>query len=106
METLTGLEKYLGSGLIKGIGLVTAKRIVTHFGLSTLDVIETEIYRLIEVPGIGKKRVRQIQTTWEEQKSIKEVMIFLQSHGVSTPLLTREHPHPATNSVKISTAIA
>jgi len=53
--TLTGLEKYLGSGLIKGIGPVTAKRIVAHFGLDTLDIIETEIYRLIEVPGIGKR---------------------------------------------------
>jgi exodeoxyribonuclease V alpha subunit len=82
--TLTGIEKYLGSGLIKGVGPVTAKRIVAYFGLDTLDIIETQIHRLIEVPGIGKKRVKQIQTTWAEQKSIKEVMIFLQSHGVST----------------------
>lgn len=82
--TLTGLEKYLGSGLIKGVGPVTAKRIVKHFGLDTLEIIETQIDRLIEVPGIAKKRVKMIQSAWETQKAIKEVMIFLQSHGVST----------------------
>ena len=82
--TITGIEKYLGSGLIKGVGPVTAKRIVAHFGLSTLDIIETQIERLIEVPGIAKKRVKMIQTAWETQRAIKEVMIFLQSHGVST----------------------
>ncbi len=82
--TLTGIEKYLGSGLIKGVGPVTAKRIVKHFGLETLDIIENEIHRLSEVPGIAKKRIAMIQKTWSEQKSIKEVMIFLQSHGVST----------------------
>ncbi|MGV2831601.1 SF1B family DNA helicase RecD2 [Myxosarcina sp. GI1(2024)] len=82
--TLTGIEKYLGSGLIKGVGPVTAKRIVKHFGLETLDIIENQIYRLSEVPGIAKKRIAMIQSTWAEQKSIKEVMIFLSSHGVST----------------------
>jgi exodeoxyribonuclease V alpha subunit len=82
--TLTGLEKYLGSGLIKGVGPVTAKRIVAHFGLQTLDIIESQTARLIEVPGIGKKRVIMIQKAWETQKAIKEVMVFLQGHGVST----------------------
>jgi exodeoxyribonuclease V alpha subunit len=82
--TLTGLEKYLGSGLIKGVGPVTAKRIVAHFGLETLEIIETKTERLIEVPGIGKKRVKMIQKAWETQKAIKEVMVFLQGHGVST----------------------
>ena len=82
--TLTGIEKYLGSGLIKGVGPVTAKRIVKHFGLDTLDIIENQIDRLSEVTGIAKKRIAMIQSTWEEQKSIKEVMIFLSSHGVST----------------------
>ncbi len=82
--TLTGLEKYLGSGLIKGVGPVTAKRIVAHFGLETLEVIEQQIERLIEVNGIGLKRIRMIQVAWEQQKAIKEVMVFLQSHGVST----------------------
>jgi exodeoxyribonuclease V alpha subunit len=82
--TLTGIEKYLGSGLIKGVGPVTAKRIVACFGLSTLEVIESRIDRLIEVEGIGRKRVVQIQKAWEAQKAIKEVMVFLQGHGVST----------------------
>lgn len=82
--TLTGLEKYLGSGLIKGVGPVTAKRIVNHFGLDTLDIIENQIERLVEVPGIAKKRIRMIQKAWADQKAIKEVMLFLQGHGVST----------------------
>lgn len=82
--TLTGIEKYLGSGLIKGVGPVTAKRIVAHFGLETLDVIENQIERLVEVPGIAKKRITKIKTAWETQKAIKEVMVFLQGHGVST----------------------
>src|ERR687885_810346 len=82
--TLTGLEKYLGSGLIKGVGPVTAKRIVAHFGLDTLDVIENHIERLIEVKGIAKKRINTIQAAWSAQQAIKEVMVFLQGHGVST----------------------
>jgi exodeoxyribonuclease V alpha subunit len=82
--TLTGIEKYLGSGLIKGVGKITAKRIVSFFGLETLEIIENQIERLSEVPGIASKRIAMIQSTWEEQKSIKEVMIFLQGHGVST----------------------
>ncbi|MGF1522510.1 MAG: AAA family ATPase, partial [Leptolyngbyaceae cyanobacterium] len=82
--TITGIERYLGSGLIKGVGPITAKRIVAYFGLETLDIIENQIERLVEVPGIAKKRVQMIQETWQEQKAIKEVMIFLQGHGVST----------------------
>jgi len=82
--TITGMEKYLGSGLIKGVGPVTAKRIVAHFGLETLDIIEHQIERLVEVPGIAQKRVKLIQAAWVTQKAIKDVMLFLQSHGVST----------------------
>jgi len=82
--TLTGLEKYLGSGLIKGVGPVTAKRIVAHFGLETLDIIEEHSDRLIEVAGIAQKRVDMIKRAWAAQKAIKEVMVFLQGHGVST----------------------
>lgn len=82
--TLTGIEKYLGSGLIKGVGPVTARRIVAHFGLETLDIIENQIERLIEVQGIAKKRITLIKNAWSTQKAIKEVMIFLQGHGVST----------------------
>lgn len=82
--TITGIEKYLGSGLIKGVGPVTARRIVAHFGLETLNIIENQIERLVEVPGIAEKRVKLIAAAWIAQKSIKEVMLFLQSHGVST----------------------
>jgi exodeoxyribonuclease V alpha subunit len=82
--TLTGLEKYLGSGLIKGIGPTTAKRIVAHFGLETLAIIEEQSERLIEVPGIAQKRVEMIKSAWATQKAIKEVMVFLQGHSVST----------------------
>ncbi len=82
--TLTGIEKYLGSGLIKGVGPVTAKRIVAYFGTETLDIIENQVERLNEVNGIAKKRIAMIQKAWNEQKAIKEVMVFLQSHGVST----------------------
>lgn len=79
-----GITKYLGSGLIKGIGPVMARRIVRCFGEETLTVIETSGQRLMEVEGIGKKRVAMILSAWEEQKEIREVMLFLQSHGVSS----------------------
>src|SRR6266568_968292 len=82
--TLTGIEKYLGSGLIKGIGPMTAKRIVAYFRQDTLDIIEQDCARLIEVPGIAQKRVEMIERAWAAQKAIKEVMVFLQGHGVST----------------------
>ena len=82
--TLTGLEKYLGSGLIKGIGPVTARRIVAHFGLETLDIIEQACSRLIEVTGIGEKRVAMIEKAWAAQQAIKEVMLFLRGHNVSS----------------------
>ena len=81
--TVYGIEKYLGSGLIKGIGPVMAKRIVKRFGEETLNVIEKEIDRLGEVEGIGKKRIDMIREAWARQKEIREVMVFLQSHGVS-----------------------
>ncbi|MBN1259711.1 MAG: ATP-dependent RecD-like DNA helicase, partial [Anaerolineae bacterium] len=84
--TLEGIRKYLGSGLIKGIGPVNAGNIVDYFGLKTLDVIEKDIQRLREVPGIGERRVACIASAWEEQRQIKEIMLFLQGHGVSTGL--------------------
>ncbi|HZJ83083.1 MAG TPA: helix-hairpin-helix domain-containing protein, partial [Clostridia bacterium] len=82
--SVAGIEKYLGSGLIKGIGPVNAKRIVKVFGKDTIDVIEGEPERLTQVEGIGPKRVEMIKTAWEEQKEVKNVMLFLQTHGVST----------------------
>ena len=81
--TITGIQKYLGSGMIKGIGPVFAKRLVETFGAETLQVIETAPARLAEVPGIGPKRQQRIATAWAEQREIREVMLFLQGHGVS-----------------------
>lgn len=97
--TLTGIEKYLGSGLIKGVGPATAKRIVAHFGLETLDVIENQLDRLQEIPGIGKKRVAQIRAAWQEQKTIKDVMVFLQSHGVSTTYAVKIYKHYGKSAI-------
>lgn len=82
--TLYGIEKYLGSGLVKGIGPKFAQLIVSRFGLDTIEIIETDIKRLYEVPGIGRKRVEKIAESWEKQKDIKNVMLFLQGYGVST----------------------
>ncbi|MFJ9084650.1 ATP-dependent RecD-like DNA helicase [Streptomyces sp. NPDC102384] len=87
--TIQGIRRYLGSGLVKGIGPVFADRITQHFGLDTLDIIEQEPKRLIEVPGLGPKRTKKIADAWEEQKAIKEVMVFLQSVGVSTSIAVR-----------------
>ncbi|MFO7760848.1 MAG: ATP-dependent RecD-like DNA helicase [Desulfobia sp.] len=82
-NTLNGLERYLGSGLIKGIGPRFASRIVRHFGLDTLDILEHEPERLAEVEGLGEKRLERIKKAWREQKSIQEIMVFLQGHGIS-----------------------
>ncbi|MGH7409743.1 MAG: SF1B family DNA helicase RecD2, partial [Candidatus Methylomirabilis sp.] len=82
--TVAGIEKYLGSGLIKGIGPVFASRLVAAFGTETLRIIEEESSRLLTVDGIGQVRLQRIQAAWEEQKEIREVMIFLQGQGVSS----------------------
>ena len=99
--TVHGIEKYLGSGLIKGIGPVMAKRIVKLFGEKTLDVIEHEAGRLVEVPGIGKQRVEMIQRAWEEQKDIRDVMLFLQSQGVSSGYASKIYKAYGKDSIKI-----
>ena len=80
--TLHGIQKYLASGLIQGIGPIMSERIVEKFGLHTLEVIEKKPERLSEVEGIGPKRISMIRKAWVEQKEIKEIMIFLQGHGV------------------------
>ncbi|MDL4774387.1 SF1B family DNA helicase RecD2 [Actinomadura xylanilytica] len=87
--TVQGIRRYLGSGMIKGIGPVTADRMVVHFGTDILRIIEEEPGRLVEVPGLGPKRTQRIADAWEEQKAIKEVMLFLQGVGVSTSLAVR-----------------
>jgi exodeoxyribonuclease V alpha subunit len=99
--TAVGIEKYLGSGLIKGIGPVIARRIVRRFKLDTLRVIEEEPQRLREVLGVGKHRVALIQKAWEEQRAIKEVMLFLQSHNVSTSHAVRIYKTYGDASVDI-----
>ncbi|MBE1537282.1 exodeoxyribonuclease V alpha subunit [Actinomadura algeriensis] len=87
--TVQGIRRYLGSGMIKGIGPVMADRMVEHFGTDILRIIEEEPGRLVEVPGLGPKRTKRIGDAWEEQKAIKEVMVFLQGVGVSTSLAVR-----------------
>src|ERR1700691_5294521 len=87
--TEQGIRRYLGSGLIKGIGPVMAERMVGHFGVDIMHVIDDEPDRLIEVPGLGPKRSSRIKDAWAEQKAIKEVMIFLQGVGVSTSLAVK-----------------
>ncbi|MDD2710539.1 MAG: AAA family ATPase [Verrucomicrobiae bacterium] len=83
-STVNGLKKYLGSGLIKGIGAKFAERIVDHFGKDTLDVIDQYSGRLREVPGIGQERAGRIRLAWLEQKAVRDIMIFLQSYGITT----------------------
>jgi exodeoxyribonuclease V alpha subunit len=99
--TIAGLEKYLGSGLIKGVGPVTAQRIVRQFGLDTLTVIEENPERLAETPGVGPKRVDMISKAWAEQRAIKEVMLFLQSNGVSTSLATKIYKTYGDDAINI-----
>ncbi|MBA4417221.1 MAG: ATP-dependent RecD-like DNA helicase [Syntrophus sp. (in: bacteria)] len=99
--TVKGIEKYLGSGMIKGIGPVMAKRLVTRFEGETLNVIEHDIARLHEVSGIGEKRVDMIKTAWEEQKDIRDVMIFLQGQGVSPAYAVKIYRHYGKDSVHI-----
>ena len=82
--TLVGIEKYLGSGQIEGIGPKLARRIVAHFGPDTLNILEDNPDRLAEIPGIGRMRVERFKAAWAEQRAIKDVMVFLQGHGVST----------------------
>ncbi|MEE3420268.1 MAG: AAA family ATPase [Lachnospiraceae bacterium] len=99
--TVFGIEKYLGSGLIKGVGPKYAKKIVNMFGKDTLEVIETRPDDLLKIPGIGKTRVDRIKASWNEQKEIKNIMLFLQSHDVSTSQATRIYKTYGSESIKI-----
>ncbi|WP_304451755.1 ATP-dependent RecD-like DNA helicase [Nocardiopsis sp. YSL2] len=99
--TVQGIRRYLGSGLIKGIGPKMAERIVDHFGTDALDVIEDAPDRLIEVPGLGPKRTRLIADAWEEQKAIKEVMVFLQGVEVTTSLAVRIYKKYGDASINV-----
>ena len=99
--TVYGIEKYLGSGLIKGVGPKFAGRIVKQFGADTLNVIEEDPDRLLEVTGIGKVRVDRIKKSWQEQKEIKNIMLFLQSHDVSTSHATKIYRTYGNDSIKV-----
>lgn len=83
-SNIYGIKKYLGSGLIAGIGKTYAAKIVKHFGVNTLKVISEDSGRLTEVEGIGKQRARAIKQSWEEQRALRDLMIFLQTYGVTT----------------------
>lgn len=87
--TTAALEKYLGSGLIKGVGPKTAKKIVKYFGSETLEVFENEIEKLTEIRGIAQKKLTTIKEAWIEHRAIRKVMMFLQSHGISTLFAVR-----------------
>ncbi len=99
--TVDGIRKYLGSGLIKGLGPVMAGRIVDRFGENTLDVIENSIQRLATVAGIGKKRIAMIADAWEAQREIRDVMVFLQSQGVSSGYAAKIFKHYGHRSIAV-----
>jgi len=99
--TLIGIQRYLGSGSIKGIGSVLAERMIQKFGLETIEVIEKTPERLSEVDGIGAKRIEMILKAWKEQREIKEIMIFLQGHGVSATYSTKIYKHYGKRSIEV-----
>ncbi|WP_295606264.1 ATP-dependent RecD-like DNA helicase, partial [uncultured Lamprocystis sp.] len=88
-STVEGIERYLGSGMVKGIGPHFARKLVRAFGERVFDVIEDNPERLLELPGIGPKRQARVTGAWAEQKVIREIMVFLQSHGVGTARAVR-----------------
>lgn len=97
---IVGIKKYLSSGLVKGIGVKYAARIVDAFGENTLNIIDEHPERLLEVEGLGKKRVENIHSCWSQQKSIREVMIFLQSNGVSPAYAQKVYKQYGNESIK------
>lgn len=102
-STINGIRKYLGSGMIRGIGPVMAERIVDRFGKSALDVIENHPDKLREVEGIGEKRIEMIQAAWAEQREVRNVMVFLQSHEVSAAWAVRIFRHYGRDAIDVVT---
>jgi exodeoxyribonuclease V alpha subunit len=100
-STLVGVERYLGSGLIKGVGERTAQRIVAAFGMETLRVLDEEPERLAEVGGLGRKRIESIAHAWKEQRAIRDVMVFLQAHGASPALAHRIFKRYGSSAVRL-----
>ena len=99
--TVYGMEKYLGSGLIKGVGPKFAKKIVQKYGVDTFAVIEDNVEVLIEIEGIGKKRVQMIAESWEKQKEVKNIMLFLQEHQVSTSYAAKIYKQYGNDSISV-----
>ncbi len=95
------LEKYLGSGLIYGVGPKTAQKIVQHFGKRTLEVFEEKISELLQVPGIAEKKLQSIQSSWEEHRAIRDIMLFLQDKGVSTLFAVKIFRHYGQDSIEL-----
>ncbi len=101
--TAASLEKYLGSGLIKGVGPKTAKKIVKYFKQDTLEIFESNINRLTEVPGIATKKLNMIEAAWTEHKAIRDVMMFLQHHGISTLFAVKIYKKYNDDAIKVVT---
>ena len=99
--SVAGIESYLGSGMIKGIGPKLAERIVAVFKEATFDIIEQHPERLVEVSGIGQDRTARIMTAWQEQKQVKEIMVFLHGHGVSTNLAVKIYKAYGEKSLEV-----
>ncbi len=100
-STTVGIENYLGSGLIKGVGPVMAKKIVEKFGKKTLDVLDDDPEKLSGIEGIGQKRIKQIIKSWQKHKNIREVMIFLQSYGISSNYSAKIYNTYGENTVSV-----
>lgn len=99
-NTVEGIQRYLGSGMIKGIGPGIAGRIVERFGLDTLAILDDDLERLYEVEGVGKHRVNLISKGWLDQKEVQEIMLFLQGHGVGTSLAVKIHKEYGSEAIK------
>lgn len=99
--TLAGLEKYLGSGLIPGVGPALAKRIVSAFGMDSLTMLDHEPERLRLIPGMGERRVSEVKKAWAAQRAVSNVMLLLQTHGASPALAARIHRHYGTEAARI-----
>ncbi len=99
--TKSAIEKYLGSGLIRGIGPSTAKLIVKHFGVSAMDILDEHPERLTEVSGIGKKRASMIMESYIQQMSMRRVLVFLQNYGISPQLSTKIAKYYGENTIEL-----
>lgn len=100
-KDLKGIKKYLQSGIIRGIGPKNAQRIVDKFGLETIEVLDNDPMQLTNIEGIGKKRAKVIMEHWQEQKSMRDVMIFLRGHDIGSALSKKIYRHYGDNSIKV-----